>query len=335
MGPLIVDIAGISLNDSDKTLLLKPCVSGLILFSRNFESPAQLKSLMDQVRQLRSELVVYVDQEGGRVQRFKDGFTRLPPAQSYGNICDFAPEEGLSLAKDAGWLMASELLSFGVDVSFAPVLDVANPQSKVIGDRGFAIQPERIAEIAGAFIEGMAEAGMKSCGKHFPGHGSVTEDSHHELPVDSRNKDQIFQHDLLPFQQLISQQKLDSIMPAHVVYSDCDDQPAGFSKFWVQQTLKQQFGFNGLVFSDDLTMAGAHAAGNICQRADAALIAGCDLLLVCNNRDEALEVADHLQNNGFDQVPAEKLAGKLSDPDFATSKRYKETACKLNALSAA
>ena len=335
MGPLIVDVAGLQLTDLDKALLLRPCVSGLILFSRNFESPAQLKTLMQQIRATRQELVVYVDQEGGRVQRFKDGFTRLPPALNYGNIYDFVPEEGLELAKDAGWLMACELLQYGVDVSFAPVLDIANPESKVIGDRGFAIQPQRITELAGAFIDGMAEAGMKSCGKHFPGHGSVTEDSHHELPVDARTEQQIFDLDIVPFQQLIAQQKLDSIMPAHVVYSQCDQQPAGFSSYWVQTILKQQLQFDGLVFSDDLTMAGAHTAGDICQRADAALNAGCDLLLVCNNRQEALAVAQHLESANFAEVAVEKLAGKLTDPDFADSQRYKETARKLNALSAA
>lgn len=278
-----MDVAGLSLTDEDRLVLEHPFIGGVILFSRNYQSPEQVTQLIREIRAIRADLLIAVDQEGGRVQRFKSALTRLPPMATLGRLYDHNPQAALSYATDLAWLMASEMLSLGVDISFAPVLDLAYGVSTVIGDRAFHDNPTTVVELAGAYIKGMKLAGMAATGKHFPGHGAVAADSHIELPVDTRELDDIRKKDLQPFVLLADQ--LAAIMPAHIVYERVDANPAGFSEVWLQSVLRQELGFKGLIFSDDLSMKGATIAGDYSARAGQALRAGCDMILLCNDRD--------------------------------------------------
>ena len=283
LGPLMVDIAGLSLTKEDAQLLQHPLVGGIILFSRNYEDREQLSRLSSEIHALRMpKLLIAVDQEGGRVQRFRSGFTELPPAAVIGSIYDEDKQRGLNLAERCGWLLGVELREVGVDFSFAPVLDLFNSQSSVINDRAFHRDPESVVELARSFVAGLHRGGVAAIGKHFPGHGTVTADSHHELPVDERSYYDIANSDLVPFRRLAT--KLEGIMPAHVLYPQVDNVAAGYSKVWIQEILRRECEFQGVVFSDDLSMKGAHTAGDIVARADAAKNAGCDVLLVCNDR---------------------------------------------------
>lgn len=287
---VIADIAGTELTASDREFLLQPEIAGLILFSRNYESPAQLKQLTQSIHDLRSDLLICVDQEGGRVQRFRQGFTRLPAMLSLEVVYRKDTSQALGLAEDLGWLMALELIEQGVHLSFAPVLDIERDCSRVIGDRAFGHDANAVTELAGAFIAGMQSLQMAAVGKHFPGHGAVEADSHLDLPVDERTLEQI-QYDIQPFARLMAQHKLAGVMPAHVLYPSVDDTTtAGFSEVWLQQILRQQLAFSGVIFSDDLSMAGAAAAGSYSERSDKAIAAGCNALLACNHRDAAIEV---------------------------------------------
>lgn len=296
IGPLMIDIEGVSLSQEEEVLLKNPLVGGLILFSRNFQSPAQLTSLVQAIRAIAPNILLAVDQEGGRVQRFKDGFTQLPAMATLGKLFERSPEDALQKAKDFGWVMASELLAYDIDLSFAPVLDRDHGLSSVIGDRAFSKDADTVIELASAFIDGMHEAGMRATGKHFPGHGGVAADSHHEIPEDKRTLKAIKEDDLYIFNALIADEdKLDAVMPAHVIYSAVDKQPAGFSTTWLQRILRKEFDFEGVIFSDDLAMAGAAVAGSFTERAKAALNAGCDMVLVCNHREGAKEVLSHLE----------------------------------------
>lgn len=290
----MLDIAGLSLTEDDKSLLKNPQVGGLILFSRNYHSPQQLSDLIQEIRLCAPQLLIAVDQEGGRVQRFRDGFTRLPPMSVLGTLYSQDRDNAVTVATELGWLMAAELISYGIDISFAPVLDLDFGVSQVIGDRAFSGSPETVTALAGAFIDGMRQAGMASTGKHFPGHGWVVADSHLDVPVDERSLEEIEAQDLIPFTRLI-QQGLDAVMPAHVIYRQVDDRPAGFSSYWIGQRLRAGMQFDGVVFSDDLTMEGASVAGSFEARAAQALDAGCDMLLVCNNRPAALQVLRYLE----------------------------------------
>lgn len=281
IGALMLDIAGTQLTQEDIELLQAPQVGGVILFGRNIESPAQVRALTDHMRQIRPDILIAVDQEGGRVQRLKQGFTLLPSMGRFGELYQSKPERALELAEKCGWLMATEVLAVGIDFSFAPVLDL-NDISDVIGDRSFAKNIQDIIPLASAFLKGMKRAGMASTGKHFPGHGSVKADSHVAAAVDSRSYEEIQQKDMQTFIQLQSQ--LDALMPAHVIYSQVDPNPAGFSEFWIQKVLRQELGFNGVLFSDDLSMQAACVAGGTDARIQAALNAGCDMGLVCNDR---------------------------------------------------
>ena len=295
LGPLMVDLEGIAISETEKNLLLKPEVGGVILFTRNFESVEQLISLVDEIHQLRTpKLLVAVDHEGGRVQRFHEGFSRLPAAAIYARVAKNDLEKSRQLAENAGWLMAVELRACGIDFSFAPVLDLAHGLSGVIGDRAFHSKPTTVATLAYAFMHGMNKAGMQAVGKHFPGHGGVVEDSHVAMPVDHRELDELLHSDIVPFKSMI-ENKLAAIMPAHVIYDKVDDKPAGYSSFWIENILRQRFGFQGAIFSDDLSMEAAGIVGGFGERADAALKAGCDMALVCNHLDGAIEAAEYIK----------------------------------------
>ncbi len=286
IGPVMLDVAGLTLTQCEQEVLKHPNTGAVILFARNYEEPGQVMALVESIRQSRSgEILIAVDQEGGRVQRFQKGFTRLPPACCYADAPD--------LAQTAGWLMAAELLAVGVDFSFAPVLDVDCGISQVIGNRSFATDSELATKLASAFRKGMKAAGMAATGKHFPGHGAVAADSHHAIPYDDRDLATIRAKDLQPFKTLIDE-GLEAIMPAHVIYEYIDPNPAGFSSFWIQTVLRRELGFTGVVFSDDLSMEGAGFAGDHPERARRAQDAGCDMLLVCNNPTAAEKVLDAL-----------------------------------------
>jgi len=292
LGPLMVDIDGYELNAEDRELLRHPSVGGIILFARNYGSIEQVNALIDDIHRLRSpHLLVAVDQEGGRVQRFRDGFTRLPPVACLGRIYEQDKARARHLAEVSGWLMASELRAVGVDISFAPVLDLDHGVSSVIGNRALHTRPEIVAALAQAYQRGMHAAGMAATGKHFPGHGAVVADSHHDLPVDTRSYADIAQWDLVPFERMIHA-GLAAIMMAHVLYPAVDTHAAGFSPFWIREVLRRRLEFQGVVFSDDLSMAAAACAGGYQERACVALEAGCDMILVCNAREAAADVAD-------------------------------------------
>lgn len=295
LGPVMLDLRGTCIEADELMLLRHPATGGVILFSRNFESMSQLAALVRQIHDLREpQLLVAVDHEGGRVQRFHGEFSRLPACGLLGRCYDRDRRQGLELAEHAGWLMAAELRGVGIDFSFAPVLDIDRGVSEVIGDRAFHRNPESVMQLALRYLDGMLHAGMAAVGKHFPGHGSVAADSHQELPVDGRRFEDILMADLRVFRHLIDNH-LAAIMPAHVVYPRVDDQPAGFSKVWLQEVLRKQLGFQGAIFSDDLGMGGAAVAGDMAARADAALTAGCDMLLVCNNQAAAHAVLKHIK----------------------------------------
>jgi beta-N-acetylhexosaminidase len=283
LGPLMVDVAGTSLQADDRRVLTHPLVGGVLLFTRNYVERAQLAALCAEIRALRSPpLLIAVDHEGGRVQRFRPGFAALPPLRRIGQTYDTSAQQGLAMARSLGWLMAAELLSCGLDLSFAPCVDLDYGLSQVIGDRAFHARAATVAALAIAYMHGMREAGMAATAKHFPGHGAVVADSHLDLPVDRRELADL-QEDLLPYRRLIDN-GLAGVMVAHVLYPAVDARPASFSRRWIQGVLRSDLRFGGLVVADDLSMAGAASVGGMPERARQALAAGCDLLLVCNDR---------------------------------------------------
>jgi len=295
-GPVVVDVAGTRLTKEEKHRLRHPLVGGVILFARNFQSREQLCELTRKIHEARDEpLLISVDHEGGRVQRFRDdGFTVLPPMQALGCVWDQDPLAAMRMATAAGYVLAAELRACGVDFSFAPVLDLDYGVSKVVGTRAFHRDPRVVAMLARALAQGLASAGMGACGKHFPGHGCVGADSHHEIPVDPRTLERIMTDDAAPYGWL-GDQVLPAVMPAHVIYPKVDAQPAGFSRRWIQDILRGRLNYDGVVFSDDLTMEGATVAGDILARAQAALGAGCDMVLVCNRPDLADDLLARLE----------------------------------------
>jgi len=307
LGPIMLDVQGTELDADDVRRLQHPLVGGVILFARNYRSPEQLKALTSAIHAVRQPpLLIAVDHEGGRVQRFREGFTRIPPMREFGKIWDSNPKRARELAEEAGWVLAAELRAHGIDFSFAPVLDIDYGNSSVIGDRAFHRNPKAIADLAHALVNGLKKGGMAAVGKHFPGHGFVAADSHVAIPVDERRPGQIDLDDLEPFRRMINL-GLQAIMPAHVIYPKVDPNPAGFSKVWLQDVLRQQLEFNGVIFSDDLAMEGAGVAGGVTQRAEAALRAGCDMVLLCNRPDLADELLACLKWH-FSAVSLARLA---------------------------
>lgn len=309
IGALMLDIAGTTLSAEDRELLQAPQVGGVILFGRNIESARQVRDLTDHLRQIRPELLIAVDQEGGRVQRLREGFTRLPPMRHFGQLYTQNSRLATQQAENCGWLMATEVLAVGIDLSFAPVLDL-DGISHVIGDRSFHAESHVVTALSLAFMHGMKRAGMATTGKHFPGHGSVLADSHVAMPVDHRSYAQLEQTDLQPFIQTLPM--LDALMPAHVIYPAIDTQPAGFSAIWLKKILREQLGFEGVLFSDDLSMQAAHVAGGADARILAALDAGCDMGLVCNQRSAARQALAALQDYPMPhQARLERMRGRL------------------------
>jgi len=307
IGSVMMDLVGQTLSAHERELLAHPNTGGVILFTRNFYDDKQITALIKSIRASRpGPLLIAVDQEGGRVQRFQQGFSRLPAAALYA--------QNQELAHKGGWVMAAELLTVGVDFSFAPVLDIDCGISRVIGDRSFSNTPHQVSHLAGHFRSGMKTAGMPAVGKHFPGHGSVALDSHLSLPIDERTLEKIRSHDLLPFKQLIAE-GLEGIMPAHVLYTKIDQQPAGFSHFWLHKILRQELGFQGAIFSDDLSMVGAEGAGNYIERAELAFKAGCEMLLVCNKPIAAEQVIEKLSVN-YSALRENHLLAMRGNPTF-------------------
>lgn len=316
IGALMLDIAGTELTQEDIQLLQAPQVGGMILFSRNIESPPQVRALTDHMRRIRPDILIAVDQEGGRVQRLKQGFSLLPAMGRLGDLYNTQPQQAVALAEQCGWLMAIEVLAVGIDFSFAPVLDL-NDVSDVIGDRSFAQNIQDIVPLASAFMQGMKRAGMANTGKHFPGHGSVKADSHVAAPVDSRSFEDIYAKDMQTFIQLMPQ--LDALMPAHVIYDQIDPNPAGFSPYWIQTILRQKLKFDGVLFSDDLTMQAACVVGGADARIQAALKAGCDMGLVCNDRSAACTALEGINDLALpNQERLERMRGKIPQLQLST-----------------
>lgn len=294
LGPVMLDLRGKSLLPEEAEMLRHPSVGGVILFSRNYESPKQLIELTQAIHAARKPpLLIAVDHEGGRVQRFREGFTRIPAMRRLGEIWDHHPQKARRLAHQAGYVLAAELRACGIDFSFTPVLDLDFGASSVVGDRAFHRDPQAVSELAHHLMLGLKEAGMAAVGKHFPGHGFVLADSHLEIPVDNRTLTDLMLDDIIPFRHM-SDFGLAAMMPAHVIYPAVDIQPAGFSEIWLKHILRGELGFDGVIFSDDLSMEGAKAAGGIVARATAALEAGCDMVLVCNDPAAAQQVLDQL-----------------------------------------
>ena len=331
LGPLMLDVAGFELTDDDRRRLSHPLVGGVILFSRNFRDPAQLDALTRDIHALKSApLLIGVDHEGGRVQRFREGFTRLPPMRAFGEIWNSHPHQAKHLARETGYVLASELRAHGIDFSFAPVLDLDYGASSVIGDRAFHAKPRAVFELGQAVMLGMKDAGMAACGKHFPGHGYVVADSHVAIPLDERPLADIVGADLQPFRAMIDA-GLAAVMPAHVIYPRVDDRPAGFSRVWLQKILRGELGFDGAIFSDDLCMEAASVAGGVVGRVSAALDAGCDMALVCNRPDLADEVLANLKIDW--PAPARaRLARMHGHPHPPTMTALRESTRYVDAL---
>jgi beta-N-acetylhexosaminidase len=327
LGPLMIDLEGTQLTPEERELLRHPLVGGVILFARNYTHPAQLSELVQAIHAERAPpLIVAVDQEGGRVQRFREGFSRLPPARRIGHEFDLDPKAGVALARALGWLMAAELRAHAVDISFAPCVDLDYGVNEAIGERSFHASADAVAQLAGAWMHGMREAGMAATAKHFPGHGAVVADSHLVLPVDRRPLVDLTR-DLTPYRRLMAN-GLPAVMVAHILFPAVDRDPSSLSGRWIRDVLRGELRFQGVVFADDLSMKGAAAYGDIVTRCRQALAAGCDMLPVCNHRASVIEVLDKLH---CDPQPASslrlvRLHGRAGAPDRATLERLPEWA---------
>lgn len=312
LGPVMMGIAALRLSGEERELLHHPLIGGVILFSRNYESPEQVTALIADIHKLRTpRLLVAVDHEGGRVQRFRAGFTELPAVAHLGKRFDSEPKAARELAELSGWLMAIEMRAIGIDFSFAPVLDLGRGICEVIGDRAFHKDPEVVADLAHQYMIGMHRAGMAATGKHYPGHGGVVEDSHLALPIDRRRYEDLQMEDLMPFERM-AHFGMEAVMVAHVLYEQIDENLAGFSPFWLQEVLRHRLQFQGVIFSDDLEMEGANVVGSVADRAEAAINAGCDMVLVCREFDAVVSVLARLKNwhNPTAQLRLSRLHGK-------------------------
>lgn len=336
IGSLIISVEGLELTSEERELINHPLVGGVILFAPNYASRKQLSALTDSIRTARkSPLIIMVDQEGGRVQRFIDEFTRLPFMATFGNLYNENKAVALQNATDCGWLMATELLSAGIDLSLAPVLDLNKGMSSIIGQRAFHASPATVAVIAQAFINGMREAGMAATGKHFPGHGSVIPDSHIAMPVDTRSMAAIAAEDMVPFAQLASN-GIDALMAAHIIFPEVDSVAVGFSRYWLQTVLRDQLGFKGAIMTDDLNMEGANISAHYADRVSAAREAGCDFTLLCNNRKAVISVLDTLSAADH-QVPEARwkpLQGRVSAEqlNYRQLNRWQKTQTMLSGI---
>jgi len=316
-GPVMIDLSGTALTAEEKTLLTHPRIGGIILFAKNYQDSTQLKSLIAEIRAVaKRPLLIAVDHEGGRIWQFEEGFTKLPAAQEYGVLYHQDLLKALQLVRDAGIIMAGELLECDVDLSFAPVIDLDKGISEVIGDRAFHRNPIVVTELAQAFIEGMNTIGMKATGKHFPGHGSCALDSHIAQPIDPRSLEELLADDLIPFARLAP--FLGAIMPAHIVYPKIDNVPVGFSQRWLQDILRKQLNFEGAIISDCLSMQGAAIGGDFVVRARLALDAGCDMVILCHQKPEMLIwILDKLERDGSKEASRRLalLAGNFQRED--------------------
>jgi len=311
LGVAILDPAGMSLTEDDRQRMTHPAVGGVILFAHNYRDSAQLVALTEEIASLREpELFICVDHEGGRVQRFKEGFTAIPPMQQLGRLWDRDREGALASAHGVGYVIAAELAAHGVDFSFTPVLDLDYGSSEVIGHRAFHYDPNAVGALAAALVKGLADAGSAAVAKHFPGHGYAAVDSHRGVPRDERRVADILRKDLAPYAPVIAA-RLAGVMPAHVIYPDADADPAGYSSYWLQEVLRGRLGFDGLIFSDDLAMEGASTVGGIPARARAALAAGCDMVLLCQDPE------------GQDALLAALAEAPMAVPDRAERMRHK------------
>ena len=329
----MLDLDGTSLTQQEKKLLLNQNVGGVILFARNISSRNQVQELCKEIRQINPGLLIAVDQEGGRVQRLKEGYTNLPSMQKLASFLNSDIDKNIPFATDLGWLMASEVIASGLDISFAPVLDLDDSRSSVIGDRSIGDNPERVIVIASAFIEGMNQAGMQATGKHFPGHGGIFADSHIAFSQDTRSLSDIESHDLLPFSALKTQ--LGAIMTAHISFTNIDKEIATFSTFWLQEILRKKIGFTGIILSDDLSMKGSDHVGGIEAKVSKALDSGCNMVLICNDRPAAIEAINFLEKEKISQshkITRLKASQSISWTDLEKDSRRKDIISKLNII---
>lgn len=329
----MLDPIGLALGEDDRRRLLHPATGAAILFARNFQDPAQLQALTEEIRALREpELLICVDHEGGRVQRFRNGFTGLPPMRSLGRLWDRDRDAARAAAHATGYVMGAELAAHGLDFSFAPVLDLDYGASAVIGDRALHYDPLAAGALAAALVSGLSAAGMPAVGKHFPGHGYAAADSHVAMPTDDRPLNEILRKDVAPYGPAIGA-GLAGVMPAHVLYSQVDREPAGYSRFWLQEVLRGRLGFTGLIFSDDLSMEGASTAGGPAARAAAALEAGCDMVLLCNDPEGQDALLESLRGRAVAVPERLERMRHRGGRDLRKSVAYREAQGAFGALA--
>jgi beta-N-acetylhexosaminidase len=333
LGPAVIDVVGTALTDDDRRRLRHPAAGGVILFARNYENPEQLSNLTGEIERLREPaLPICVDHEGGRVQRFREGFSAIPPMRELGRLWDRDREAARETARAIAYIAGAELAAHGVDFSFAPVLDLDYGGSSVIGDRALHFDPIAAGTLGACVVQGFADAGMGAVGKHFPGHGYAQADSHVAVPKDERKFAEITKKDLVPFRMTI-EAGLAAVMPAHVIYTQVDSEPAGYSKHWLQEVLRGKLGFQGIIFSDDLSMEGASVAGGVPERARAALAAGCDMVLLCNDPAGQELLLDSLKDFPIANADRVERMRKKGGRDLRKSVAYREAQERLKDLA--
>jgi beta-N-acetylhexosaminidase len=333
IGLAVIDVVGTALTDEDRNRLRHPAAGGVILFARNYESPEQLTQLCEEIERLREPaLPICVDHEGGRVQRFREGFSAIPPMRELGRLWDRDRSAARDSARAIAYIVGAELAAHGVDFSFAPVLDLDYGGSSVIGDRALHFDPTAVGALGACIVQGFAEAGMGAVGKHFPGHGYAEADSHVAVPRDERKFAEIAKKDLVPFRMCI-EAGLAAVMPAHVIYTQVDNEPAGYSRHWLQDVLRGKLGFQGIIFSDDLSMEGASVAGGIAERAGAALAAGCDMVLLCNDPSGQEVLLDSLKDGALAHPERLERMRKKGGRDLRKSVAYRESQERLKSLA--